>query len=37
MSVNVWEVIEPIGHLIRERAAVDARRLADPGVPLLEG
>jgi 3-phenylpropionate/trans-cinnamate dioxygenase ferredoxin reductase component len=34
MSVNVWDVIDPIQRLIRERVAVDDRRLADPDVPL---
>jgi len=36
MNVNVWDVIDPIKRLIRERAAVDDRRLADPDVPLDE-
>jgi 3-phenylpropionate/trans-cinnamate dioxygenase ferredoxin reductase component len=34
MNVNVWDVAEPIQHLIRERVAVDDRRLADPDVAL---
>jgi 3-phenylpropionate/trans-cinnamate dioxygenase ferredoxin reductase subunit len=34
MNVNVWDVIDPIQRLIRERVAVDDRRLADPDVPL---
>jgi 3-phenylpropionate/trans-cinnamate dioxygenase ferredoxin reductase subunit len=34
MSVNVWDVVDPIGQLIRERVPVDDRRLADPDVPL---
>jgi 3-phenylpropionate/trans-cinnamate dioxygenase ferredoxin reductase component len=34
MNVDVWDVAEPIEHLIRERVAVDDRRLADPDVPL---
>jgi 3-phenylpropionate/trans-cinnamate dioxygenase ferredoxin reductase component len=34
MNVNVWNVIDPIQRLIRERVAVDDRRLADPDVPL---
>ncbi len=34
MNVNVWDVVEPIQRLIRERIAVDDRRLADTGVPL---
>jgi 3-phenylpropionate/trans-cinnamate dioxygenase ferredoxin reductase subunit len=34
MNVNVWDVVEPIQRLIRERIAVDDQRLADPDVPL---
>jgi 3-phenylpropionate/trans-cinnamate dioxygenase ferredoxin reductase subunit len=34
MNVNVWDVTDAIKHLIRERVAVDDRRLADPDVPL---
>jgi 3-phenylpropionate/trans-cinnamate dioxygenase ferredoxin reductase subunit len=34
MNVNVWDVIDQIQWLIRERVAVDDRRLADPDVPL---
>jgi 3-phenylpropionate/trans-cinnamate dioxygenase ferredoxin reductase subunit len=34
MNVNVWDVIDPIQRLIRERVAVDDRRLADTDVPL---
>lgn len=34
MNVNVWHVTDPIQRLIRERIAVDDRRLADPDVPL---
>jgi 3-phenylpropionate/trans-cinnamate dioxygenase ferredoxin reductase subunit len=34
MNVNVWDVIDAIQRLISERVAVDARRLADPGVAL---
>ena len=36
MNVNVWDVSEQIGALIRSRAVVDPARLADPGVPLDE-
>jgi 3-phenylpropionate/trans-cinnamate dioxygenase ferredoxin reductase subunit len=36
MNVNVWDVTEQIERLIRSRAAVDDRRLADPDVPLEE-
>jgi 3-phenylpropionate/trans-cinnamate dioxygenase ferredoxin reductase subunit len=34
MNVNVWDVNETVQNLIRERAPVDDRRLADPDVPL---
>jgi 3-phenylpropionate/trans-cinnamate dioxygenase ferredoxin reductase component len=34
MNVNVWDVTDPIQRLIRERVAVDDRRLSDPDVPL---
>ncbi|MEU6404644.1 FAD-dependent oxidoreductase [Streptomyces sp. NPDC046985] len=34
MNVNVWDVAEPVQHLIRSRARVDAEALADPRVPL---
>ena len=34
MNVNVWDVAEPIQRLIAAGRPVDARRLADPGVPL---
>jgi 3-phenylpropionate/trans-cinnamate dioxygenase ferredoxin reductase subunit len=36
MNVNVWDVTDPIQRLIRERVAVDNRRLADPDIPLDE-
>jgi 3-phenylpropionate/trans-cinnamate dioxygenase ferredoxin reductase component len=36
MNVNVWDVTDRIERLIRERVAVDDRRLADPDVPLEE-
>ena len=36
MNVNVWDVTDTIQRLIRERAPVDDRRLADPDVPLEE-
>ena len=36
MSLNVWDAIDDIQRLIRERVAVDDRRLADPEVPLGE-
>jgi 3-phenylpropionate/trans-cinnamate dioxygenase ferredoxin reductase subunit len=34
MNLNVWDVVDPIQRLIRERVAVDDRRLADPDLPL---
>jgi 3-phenylpropionate/trans-cinnamate dioxygenase ferredoxin reductase subunit len=34
MNVNVWDVTDPIQRLIRERVAVEDRRLADPDFPL---
>jgi 3-phenylpropionate/trans-cinnamate dioxygenase ferredoxin reductase component len=34
MNVGVWDVVDPIQGLIRERVAVDDRRLSDPEVPL---
>jgi 3-phenylpropionate/trans-cinnamate dioxygenase ferredoxin reductase subunit len=36
MNVNVWDVIEDVQRLIRDRVPVDDRRLADPDVPLAE-
>jgi 3-phenylpropionate/trans-cinnamate dioxygenase ferredoxin reductase subunit len=36
MNVNVWDVTGPIQALIRSRAVVDERRLADVAVPLEE-
>jgi 3-phenylpropionate/trans-cinnamate dioxygenase ferredoxin reductase subunit len=34
MNVGVWDVVEPIQRLIRERHPVVDRRLSDPDVPL---
>jgi 3-phenylpropionate/trans-cinnamate dioxygenase ferredoxin reductase subunit len=34
MNVGVWDVADPIQHLIRARVPVDDRSLTDPGVPL---
>jgi 3-phenylpropionate/trans-cinnamate dioxygenase ferredoxin reductase subunit len=34
MNVNVWDVAEPIGHLIRQRTRVDDAALRDPAVAL---
>jgi 3-phenylpropionate/trans-cinnamate dioxygenase ferredoxin reductase component len=36
MNVGVWDVVDPIQRLIRERVAVDDRRLSDPDVALEE-
>ncbi|MGH2745161.1 MAG: NAD(P)/FAD-dependent oxidoreductase, partial [Thermoleophilaceae bacterium] len=36
MNVNVWDVNEEVQTLVRERVAVDDRRLADPDIPLAE-
>jgi 3-phenylpropionate/trans-cinnamate dioxygenase ferredoxin reductase subunit len=36
MNVNVWDVTEDIGRLIRAREVVDPARLADPSTPLAE-
>jgi len=34
MNVNVWDVVDPIQRLIRDRVPVEDWRLADPDVPL---
>jgi 3-phenylpropionate/trans-cinnamate dioxygenase ferredoxin reductase subunit len=34
MNVNVWDVVDPIQRLIRDRTPVDDWRLSDPDVPL---
>jgi 3-phenylpropionate/trans-cinnamate dioxygenase ferredoxin reductase component len=34
MNVNVWDVTDPIGDLIRSRRPVDVDRLRDPDTPL---
>jgi 3-phenylpropionate/trans-cinnamate dioxygenase ferredoxin reductase subunit len=34
MNVNVWDVVDPIQRLIRERVPIDDWRLSDPDVPL---
>jgi 3-phenylpropionate/trans-cinnamate dioxygenase ferredoxin reductase subunit len=36
MNVNLWDVNADVQALIRERVAVDDRRLADPDIPLGE-
>jgi 3-phenylpropionate/trans-cinnamate dioxygenase ferredoxin reductase subunit len=34
MNANIWDVAKPIERLVRSRVEVDARRLADPSVPI---
>jgi 3-phenylpropionate/trans-cinnamate dioxygenase ferredoxin reductase component len=34
MNVNVWDAVDPIQRLIRERVPVDDWRLSDRDVPL---
>jgi 3-phenylpropionate/trans-cinnamate dioxygenase ferredoxin reductase subunit len=34
MNVNIWDVTEPLGRLIRSGEPLDSARLADEGVPL---
>ena len=36
MHVNVWDTIDAVQQLVRERTVVDRQRLADTGVPLDE-
>ena len=36
MNVNVWDVSEAIQALIHSGEPIDERRLADPGVPLMD-
>jgi 3-phenylpropionate/trans-cinnamate dioxygenase ferredoxin reductase component len=36
MNVNVWDIVDQVGDLIRAGKPVDADRLADPDVPLTE-
>lgn len=36
MNVGVWDVTEPIERIIRSRARVEERLLADPDVPLAD-
>lgn len=36
MNVNVWDVAEDLGRVIRSDRPLDASRLADPSVPLAE-
>jgi 3-phenylpropionate/trans-cinnamate dioxygenase ferredoxin reductase component len=36
MNVNIWDVNDAIGDLVRSGRAVDPARLADPAVPLEE-
>ena len=34
MNVNVWDVVDPLERLIRERLPADAAALRDPEVPI---
>jgi 3-phenylpropionate/trans-cinnamate dioxygenase ferredoxin reductase subunit len=34
MNMNVWDVVDPVQRLIRDRVPVDDWRLSDPDVPL---
>ena len=36
MHVNMWDTIDDIKTLVRDRATVDPSKLADPGQPLLK-
>lgn len=36
MHVNVWDTIDDVQRLVRDRTVVDRDRLTDPGVPLAE-
>jgi 3-phenylpropionate/trans-cinnamate dioxygenase ferredoxin reductase subunit len=36
MTVNVWDLMEPLQELIRSRRPIDPARLADPGVAVGE-
>ena len=36
MNVNVWDVVDQVGDLIRSGKPVDVGRLTDPAVPLTE-
>ena len=36
MNVNVWDVTEPIGALVRSRRPVSAEALSDPKIPLAD-
>lgn len=36
MNVNIWDVVDPIGDIIRSGRPVDPARLADPSVPLSD-
>jgi 3-phenylpropionate/trans-cinnamate dioxygenase ferredoxin reductase subunit len=36
MNVNIWDVHSDIRQLIKSRAHVDPKRLADPGTPLAD-
>ena len=36
MHVNMWDTIDDIKTLVRDRATVDPSKRADPGQPLLK-
>ncbi|HEX2551137.1 MAG TPA: oxidoreductase C-terminal domain-containing protein, partial [Nocardioidaceae bacterium] len=36
MNVNVWDVVDQVGDLVRSSKPVDVARLTDPEVPLAE-
>ena len=36
MNVNVWDVVEDLRAIVASGRVIDARRLADPTVPLAE-
>ena len=36
MNAKLWDLAKPIDRLIRSRAEVDPRALADPSVPIDE-
>jgi 3-phenylpropionate/trans-cinnamate dioxygenase ferredoxin reductase subunit len=36
MNVNVWDVNEDIGSLIRSARILDVSRLTDPAIPLAD-
>jgi 3-phenylpropionate/trans-cinnamate dioxygenase ferredoxin reductase subunit len=36
MNVNVWDVVDDLRAIVANGRVIDARRLADPTVPLVE-